>query len=55
MLVGNITSIASGGIICVVLTYLTAPNLNVDQIGGEHSKIRLIINFIRKYLMLYIF
>jgi hypothetical protein len=40
MLVGNVVSIASGGIICVVLTFITSPSLNVDQIGEVWEKTR---------------
>ena len=33
MLVGNVTSIFSGGILCVFITLITSSPLNVDQIG----------------------
>lgn len=40
MLVGNVTSIGIGGILVVVLTFLTTEPLNVDQIGEVWEKTR---------------
>lgn len=40
MLVGNVLSIGTGGILVVVFTFMTTKQLNVDQIGEVWEKTR---------------
>jgi hypothetical protein len=40
MLVGNVFSITTGGVLVVLLTLITTKSLNVDQIGEIWEKTR---------------